>query len=187
MLLLGVNARTLPLFTQLTELNLKKAITGSILRPARKAKQMVLHCSLAAAVTSYPERPDLVQALGSALIEHGRWHEGLPLMRAAHLVSTDVQQFNLQLLLRATGFSPRARRRPTVGNDAQPHTRTAVERPHKDRSPERCLRSLPVAVAHPPWPLPGTVAAQPQPATGGGGWHQPRAIHDPRSRPERLV
>ena len=93
----------------------------------------------------HPERPDLVQALGSALIEHGRWGEGLPFMQrsVAHANSSDVQQFNLQFaaagnrLLPADELAARAHQWET--------TRSLTPAPlwsdHiKDRSPDRRLR-----------------------------------------------
>ena len=97
------------------------------------------------AVAIHPERPDLVQALGSSLIEHGRWNEGLPLMLRSvdHPNSTDVQHFNLQfatagnMLLPAEELASRA----IAWETKRGITPTPLWSDHiKDRSPDRRLR-----------------------------------------------
>ena len=148
-LLLGEqrHQEALALFQQLTELEPQEGDHWLNLAACQKAlKQMVAPLqTLQAAVALHPERPDLLQALGSALIEHGRWGEGLQLMQhsVADANSSDVQQFNLQFaaagnrLLPADELAARAHQWET--------TRSLTPAPlwsdHiKNRSPDRRLR-----------------------------------------------
>ena len=127
----------MPLFQQLTELEPQEGDHWLNLAACQKAlKQMVAPLqTLQAAVALHPERPDLLQALGSALIEHGRWGEGLPFMQRSltHNSSTDVQQFNLHFaaagnrLLPADELAALAHPWETTRS----LTRTTVERPHQ--------------------------------------------------------
>ena len=122
-----------PLFKQLTEQEPQEGDHWLNLAACQKAlKQMVAPLqTLQDAVAIHPERPDLVQALGSSLIEHGRWNEGLPLMLRSvdHPNSTDVQHFNLQF---ATAGNISSCRRTSlesnsVGNKTWYYTDPALE------------------------------------------------------------
>ena len=90
----------LPLFAQLIEQEPEEGNHWINLAACQKnLKLMVAPLeTLEHAVGLHPERPDLLQALGSIMIEHGRWREGLPyLVRStANKNSSDVQHFNLQ-------------------------------------------------------------------------------------------
>ncbi|QNI46831.1 O-linked beta-N-acetylglucosamine transferase [Synechococcus sp. A15-60] len=137
----------LPLFDQLTELEPQEGDHWLNHAACQKAlKQMVgPFQTLQAAVELHPERPDLLQALGSVLIEHGRWNEGLPLMQrsVSYANSSDVQQFNLQFaaagnrLLPSNVLAARAREWES-SRSLKP---APLWSDHiKDRSPDRRLR-----------------------------------------------
>ena len=101
-LLLGEQRQkeALPLFEKLTQLDPNDGDHWLNLAACQKGlKQMVAPLqTLQTALDLHPDRSDLRQALGSVLVEHGRWSEGLPLMlqSANDPRSSDVQQFNLQ-------------------------------------------------------------------------------------------
>lgn len=115
----GRHGDALPLFQRLTQSEPEQGDHWLNLAACQKAlKQLVapLH-TLQTAVPLHPDRADLLQALGSLLVEHGRWREGLMLMQrsAEHPQASDVQQFNLQFaaagnrLLPAAQLAKRAR------------------------------------------------------------------------------
>ena len=101
-LLLGEQRQheALPLFAQLVQMEPNDGDHWLNLAACQKSlKQMVAPLrTLQTAISKHPNRCDLIQALGSILVEHGRWSEGLELMlhSANDPRSSDVQQFNLQ-------------------------------------------------------------------------------------------
>ena len=101
--------------------------------------------TLEMAVEQHPERSDLLQALGSIMIEHGRWQEGWPLLEksTASENSSDVQHFNLQFsaagnrLIEAKELRERAQR----WENKRSLAKTPLWSDNiKDRSPNRRLR-----------------------------------------------
>lgn len=114
------HSEALPLFARLTRLQPEAGDHWLNLAACQKAQKQIVAplLTLQAAVPLHPDRLDLLQALGSLLVEHGRWNEGLLLLQrcADHPEATDVQQFNLQFaaagnrLLPATALAERARR-----------------------------------------------------------------------------
>ena len=92
--------KALALFTELVEIEPEQGDHWLNLAACQKnMKQMVAPLkTLEAGVELHPERADLLQALGSILIEHGRWDEGWQIIKKVteHKDSSDVQHFNIQ-------------------------------------------------------------------------------------------
>ena len=96
----GQHEKALILFEKLCDLEPDNGDHWLNLAACQKGmKQMTaLLKTLRKAINLHPDRPDLKQAYGSLLIEHGHWNEGLKYMikSADDPKTTDVQQFNLQ-------------------------------------------------------------------------------------------
>ena len=148
-LLLGErrHQEAMPLFKQLSQLEPEEGDHWLNLAACQKAlKKMVAPLdTLQAAVALHPDRPDLLQALGSLLIEHGLWHDGLPLMQRSvnNQNSSDVQHFNLQFAAAGNRLLPVSElaAQALKWESARGLTEGPMWSDHiKDRSPDRRLR-----------------------------------------------
>lgn len=104
------HTEAIPLLERLCRLEPKQADHWLNLAASQKASRQIVAplITLQEAIELHPTQPALLQALGSLLVEHGRFQEGLPYLKrgADHADAQDVHQFNLQFAAAGSRLLP---------------------------------------------------------------------------------